>query len=95
MEAVQSLNTIQQVGLAIAVVALLFLFVKLFKAPLRLLFKLLINTIGGFITLAIINWLGSYIGITIGVNWVNALIVGIFGLPGIGLLLILKWLLVI
>ena len=95
MEAIQSLNTIQQVGLAIAVVALIFLFIKLFRAPLRLLFKLLINTIGGFITLVIVNWLGSFIGITIGINWINALIVGIFGFPGVGLLLILKWLLVI
>jgi len=95
LEAIQSLNTIQQVGLAIAVVALIFLFIKLFRAPLRLLFKLLINTIGGFITLVIVNWLGSFIGITIGINWINALIVGIFGFPGVGLLLILKWLLVI
>jgi len=95
LEAVQSLNTIQQVGLAIAVVALIFIFIKLFRAPLRLLFKLLINTIGGFITLIIVNWLGAFIGITIGINWINALIVGIFGFPGIGLLLILKWLLII
>lgn len=95
LEAVQSLNTIQQVGLAIAFVALIFLFIKLFKAPFRLLIKLLLNTIGGFVTLIIVNWLGSFIGISIGINWVNALIVGIFGLPGLGFLLILKWLLVI
>jgi len=89
------METMQQIIVAIIVVALIFIFFKLFKAPLRLIFKLIINTIGGFITLVIINFLGSFIGISIGVNWLNAVIVGIFGLPGVGLLLILKWLMII
>ena len=33
-------------------------------------------------------------GLTLGVNWFNALTVGVLGLPGLGLLLLVKWVLV-
>lgn len=89
------MDNMQLIIEAIIVVALIFIVLKLFKTPLRLLFKLLINTIGGFITLMIINFFGSFIGITIGVNWLNAVIIAILGMPGVGLLLILKWLMII
>ena len=49
----------------------------------------------GFLILILINYLGSYIGISIGINWINALVVGILGLPGAALLLILHWLTII
>jgi len=54
-----------------------------------------LNIALGFISLIIINILGSFIGISIGINWLNALVVGIFGVPGAALLLILQWLLLI
>ena len=33
-------------------------------------------------------------GLTLGVNWFNALTVGVLGVPGLGLLLLVKWVLV-
>ena len=77
------------------IVVLLIGFFKLLHKPLKLVFKFLLNTIGGFISLMLINFVGSWIGLSIGVNWFNAVIVGIFGLPGVALLLILQWLLLI
>lgn len=65
---------------------------KIFSLPMRLLFKLLINTVLGFIFLIVLNYLGSFVGVTIGINWLNAAIVGVFGVSGVGMLLLLQWL---
>ncbi len=64
-------------------------FFALLKGSMKLGFKLLLNSILGFVILWFVNFFGSIIGIHIGMNWVNALIVGLFGMPGVGLLLIL------
>ena len=85
----QSISTVVIVGVLIA------LSIVLFLRPLGCLLRLLANTIGGFIVLFILNFLGGFVGISLGFNWVNAIIVGIFGLPGVGFLLLLQWLLII
>ena len=82
--------------LALIVIGIIvFLCVMILKRPLGLVFRLIINTISGFIMLFIVNFIGGFFGITLGFNWLNAIIVGIFGLPGVGFLLILRWLLLI
>ena len=35
---------------------------------------------------------GSAIGITLGLNWINALVIGVAGFPGLVLLLLIKYL---
>jgi len=86
----QSISTVLIVGLVIL------LSVTILRRPIKLLFRLLLNTIGGFIVLFLINLVTPLVGIApLGLSWLNALIVGIFGLPGVGLLLILRWLLII
>jgi inhibitor of the pro-sigma K processing machinery len=35
---------------------------------------------------------GGLLGVTLGVNWINALILGLLGIPGLGLLLMFRWL---
>ena len=47
-----------------------------------ILFSLLIVTIG----------LSIPIGITLGLNWINALVIGVTGFPGLVLLLLIKYL---
>ena len=82
-------------GAIIIMGVLILLTVILFRRPIGFLLRLLLNTIGGFITLFLLNFVGQFFGITLGLTLFNAVIVGIFGLPGVGLLLILRWLLVI
>lgn len=73
---------------AIAAAAIL-IFIKILRKPIRFIFKMLLNALCGFIGLLIINFFGDIFGISIAVNLVNALIVGILGIPGVILLLIL------
>jgi len=69
------------------------LFIKIIKGPIKLIFKLLINAALGFVALWLINFFGDPIGLSLGVNWINALIIGVFGFPGVVVLAILHFLL--
>ncbi len=61
--------------------------------PIKILIKLLINGIIGGIALILFNLVGALFGLSIVVNPLNAIIVGILGVPGVILLLILQVLL--
>ena len=79
-------------GVIIAAAALLLLLLAIIKFPIKIIFKLLINTILGFVALLMLNFIGGLIGVQIAVNWINAVIVGVFGVPGVALILMLQWL---
>ena len=76
----------------IAVIAVV-LILKLLTAPIRFAAKMLINALVGFVVLFLLNFVGGIVGLSLGINWFNALVVGIFGAPGVVLLLLLKYLL--
>ena len=67
-------------------VVILYIIIKLLKLPLKLLF----NGIFGVILLFIVNLFGAGFGIQIGINIWTALIAGIFGIPGVAVLLIIQ-----
>ena len=73
--------------LAFFIIALL----RIFSAPLRLALKLLANTLLGFLALWAVHLTAGITGITLGINPLNALIIGILGLPGFILLLLMQW----
>lgn len=77
-----------------AAIALLVLFggvaiLRLVSTPLKLTLRLIANTALGFGAL----WLLQYTGLALGLNLFNALTIGILGLPGLGLLVALQWIL--
>ncbi len=74
-------------------IILIFTFGKVLKVPLKFALKLLVNGLLGGIVLLAINYLGQFIDFHISINVFSALIVGILGLPGVILLIILKYLL--
>jgi len=75
-------------GLLLILTALLVL-----HRPLGLLWKLGVRSAGGLAVLAVFSRIGRLLGISLGVNWLNALVLGLLGLPGFGLLLMLQWIL--
>ena len=77
----------------VIVVFLLVALARILSAPLRLALKLLVNAASGLVALWLVNLLSGVTGIYLGLNLVNALIVGIFGLPGLVLLILLQWVL--
>ncbi len=67
---------------------LLYIIGMLLVVPIRLLIKLLINGLIGGVILFLFNLIGGIFGLVIAINPLNALIVGILGIPGVVLLLI-------
>ncbi|MEE3395239.1 MAG: pro-sigmaK processing inhibitor BofA family protein [Candidatus Onthomonas sp.] len=63
----------------------------LFRKAAKQLVLLALRTGLGGIFLALIAPLGSAMGVSLGVNLFNALVLGVLGLPGLGLLLLLRW----
>ena len=85
-------------AIEVAAVALLALFgvvtaIRLAAAPLRLALRLLGNTALGFAALWLVQQTAAFTGITLGLNLFNACTIGILGLPGLGLLAALQWVL--
>ena len=64
---------------------------KIFLFPIKLLFKLILNTIIGGAIIYIINLIGANFGFHIGLNITTSLVVGILGIPGAILLIILQF----
>ena len=73
-------------GLIIVAVALL----KLLLKPIKFIFKFLINTALGFVLLWLVNFFGDPLGISVALNFTNALVVGFMGVPGVILLVLLQ-----
>jgi len=70
---------------------LLYILGMVLAAPLKLLFKLLLNSAIGFVVLVVLNLVGGALfHFTLALNPLNAVIVGVFGVPGLVLLIILK-----
>ena len=65
----------------------------LLRKPLRWLLRLAGRTLAGLAGLFAFSQVGGLIGVTLGVNLVNALVVALLGLPGFGLLLMTNWVL--
>ena len=83
------MSVIEVVSLALVGLFLLVAVVRLFRKPLKLALRVV-----GLGVLWLLNSTAPVTGLTLGVNWFNALTVGVLGLPGLGLLLLVKWVLV-
>ncbi len=73
----------------VGVLVMFFVFGKVFYWSIKAAVKLMFNSIIGAILLIIVNYVGEGFGIFIPLNVLNAVIVGILGLPGAIMLLIL------
>ena len=61
---------------------------KLLFSQVKLIWKIAVNSISGFICLWLLNLASGITGIVFEINFIPALIVGFLGIPGIILLLI-------
>ena len=67
------------------------LFLVIFRKPLKWLLKLAARSTVGLGFLALWSSSGLFSGLALGVNAFNAVALGLLGVPGLGLLLLLRW----
>ena len=66
--------------------------IKLLLSQVKLIWKLAVNSISGFICLWLLNLASGLTGIVFEINFITALVVGFLGIPGILLLLVFQFL---
>ncbi|MDP4268023.1 MAG: pro-sigmaK processing inhibitor BofA family protein [Bacteroidota bacterium] len=71
--------------------ALLLILGRLFTNKMKYIGKIISSILIGGIIIAVINFIGSYFDFNIPLNLISAFITGILGLPGIIMLVILKY----
>lgn len=76
--------TIVFIGLCI------FAFVKILSAPIKGILKFILNMITGFLLLLAAEFICGFFNFSIGINYLNCLIAGVLGIPGVILLVLVK-----
>ena len=79
--------------MVVAAVLLLLAFIRIIRLPLKWMAKAALHAAVGFVALFVLNFIGSWVDIELEVNLFNCLITGIFGVPGVIILLIIKYIL--
>ena len=83
------MSVLEQAAIALLVLFGVVAVLRLVSTPLKLALRMAANTALGFGAL----WLLQHTGLALGLNLFNALTIGILGLPGLGLLVALQWIL--
>lgn len=83
-------DTIQLILAGIFLLFLVYLLGSILLKPLKLAFKIIINSFFGLILLWAFNFFGGYFNFFIPLNWLTVLIAGFLGLPGLLLLIFLR-----
>lgn len=73
---------------------MLYFILRAFSKPLKLFLQMLLWIALGGAAIFLYNLVGAGWGLAVGLNVISAFIVGTMGLPGLGALIILKYLLV-
>ena len=87
------MSVVEKIALGLTLLFLVVVCLRLFSAPLRLALKVAFNSALGFGAVWLLNLTTTVTGLSLGLNWFNALLIGILGLPGFGLLLLVQWVL--
>lgn len=76
-----------------ACIFFLFIFGKIFIVPIKIILKLVINSILGGLIIFLINLVGGYFNFHIGLNLITSIFIGILGIPGAIVIVVIKLLL--
>ena len=87
------MSVVEKIALGLTLLFLVVVCLRLFAAPLRLALKVAFNSALGFGAVWLLNLTTSVTGLSLGLSWFNAIVIGILGVPGFGLLLLVQWVL--
>ena len=87
------MSVVEKIALGLTLLFLVVVCLRLFAAPLKLALKVAFNSALGFGALWLLILTTSVTGLSLGLSWFNAIVIGILGVPGFGLLLLVQWVL--
>ena len=87
------MSIVDKVALGLVILFLAVAIVRLFSAPLKIALRVALNSALGFGAVWLLNLTTAVTGLSLGLNLFNAVTIGILGIPGLGLLLLMQWML--
>ncbi|MEA1962477.1 MAG: pro-sigmaK processing inhibitor BofA family protein [Bacillota bacterium] len=87
------METVNVIMAALFLLVILFIVAQIMMKPIKLLWKILLNSGIGFVLLLAFNYLGTFFDFSLPVNIITVLITGFMGVPGILLLICFQLLL--
>ena len=87
------MSVVEKIALGLTLLFLVVVCLRLFAALLKLALKVAFNSALGFGAVWLLNLTTSVTGLSLGLSWFNAIVIGILGVPGFGLLLLVQWVL--
>ena len=88
------MSVIEKCALGLVLLFLAVACAALLRKPLKMALRVVLNSALGFGALWLLNATAAVTGISLGLNLFNALTIGVLGVPGLGLLLLVKWVLI-
>lgn len=88
------MSVVEKCALGLVLLFLAVACAALLRKPLRLVLRVALNSALGFGALWLLNATAAVTGLSLGLNLFNALTIGVLGVPGLGLLLLVKWVLI-
>ncbi len=88
------MSVIEKCALGLVLLFLAVACAALLRKPLKMVLRVMLNSALGFGALWLLNATAAVTGISLGLNLFNALTIGVLGVPGLGLLLLVKWVLI-
>ena len=77
------MDMMKMIVLGAAVVVSVYVLLRILAAPIKKIFKLLINAVCGFVLLFVANFVGGFFDFAIPINILTCIIAGAFGIPGV------------
>ena len=87
------MSVVEKIALGLVLLFLVAVCLRLFAAPLKLALKVAANSALGFGAVWLLNLTTAVTGLSLGLNIFNAVVIGILGIPGFGMLLLVQWVL--
>lgn len=73
------------------IIGLIFLFIRMLRIPIKVISKVILNSLVGISILLIANYFGEFINLTVELNSISFLISILLGIPGVLFLFIFKY----
>ena len=85
------MSVVEKCALGLVLLFLAVACATLLRKPLKMVLRVVLNSALGFGALWLLNATAAVTGLSLGLNLFNALTIGVLGVPGLGLLLLVKW----
>ena len=84
------MDTLTTILLLVGVAISIYVVIRILAAPIKWIFKLLLNALSGFLLLFLTNFISGFFDFSVPINLLTCLISGVFGIPGVIFLVVVE-----